>query len=190
MSITTELVFERLERTREVTAHDHNLIQDLGRRLGCLWEFDRYLANADGRPDVQEFWRDAKSQEQRTIDQLKRLIKQHIQHNGRQSKGAVFMDKQEGKAAVAKIADHLATVARRFQEQRTGHKPTAVTVVLLEDTLVATDDDLTTIAGKRDQLADILQERYGHTKEVAEKELDDFTHAMKPHLATAEKLAL
>ena len=37
-----------------------------------------------------------------------------------------------------------------------------------------TDDDLTTIAGKRDQLAGKLQQRYGYGKEQAEKELDDF----------------
>jgi uncharacterized protein YjbJ (UPF0337 family) len=38
-----------------------------------------------------------------------------------------------------------------------------------------TDDDLTTIAGKRDQLAGKLQQRYGYAKEQAEKELDEFT---------------
>jgi uncharacterized protein YjbJ (UPF0337 family) len=35
-----------------------------------------------------------------------------------------------------------------------------------------TDDDLTTIEGKRDQLAGKLQERYGYTKDQAERELD------------------
>lgn len=43
-----------------------------------------------------------------------------------------------------------------------------------------TDDDLITIAGKRDQLAGILQERYGYAKEQAEKELDEFLKTMKP----------
>ena len=43
-----------------------------------------------------------------------------------------------------------------------------------------TDDDLTTVAGKRDQLAGILQERYGYEKSRAEKELDDFARALKP----------
>jgi uncharacterized protein YjbJ (UPF0337 family) len=41
-----------------------------------------------------------------------------------------------------------------------------------------TDDDLTTVAGKRDQLAGKLQERYGYGKEQAEKELDDFARAL------------
>ena len=43
-----------------------------------------------------------------------------------------------------------------------------------------TDDDLTTVAGKRDQLAGILQQRYGYAKEQAEKELNEFMKSMKP----------
>ena len=42
-----------------------------------------------------------------------------------------------------------------------------------------TDDDLTTIAGKREQLAGLIQERYGYAQEQAEKELDEFTLALK-----------
>ena len=42
-----------------------------------------------------------------------------------------------------------------------------------------TDNDLTTIAGKRDQLAGLLQERYGYAKEQAEKEVDEFARALK-----------
>jgi len=42
-----------------------------------------------------------------------------------------------------------------------------------------TDDDLTAIAGKRDQLVGKLQERYGYGKEQAERELDDFAQALK-----------
>jgi len=42
-----------------------------------------------------------------------------------------------------------------------------------------TDDDLTVVAGKRDKLAGILQERYGYAKDQAEKELDAFTQSAK-----------
>jgi uncharacterized protein YjbJ (UPF0337 family) len=35
-----------------------------------------------------------------------------------------------------------------------------------------TDDDLDVIAGKRDQLIGRLQQRYGYSKEEAEKEID------------------
>jgi uncharacterized protein YjbJ (UPF0337 family) len=37
-----------------------------------------------------------------------------------------------------------------------------------------TDDDLTKISGKRDQLAGKLQERYGIAKDEVEKQLNDF----------------
>jgi uncharacterized protein YjbJ (UPF0337 family) len=43
-----------------------------------------------------------------------------------------------------------------------------------------TDDDLLRVAGKRDQLSGVLQQRYGFVKEQAERELDDFIRSMKP----------
>lgn len=42
-----------------------------------------------------------------------------------------------------------------------------------------TDDDLTRIAGKRDQLLGKIQERYGYAKDHAEREINDFTRRMK-----------
>jgi uncharacterized protein YjbJ (UPF0337 family) len=41
-----------------------------------------------------------------------------------------------------------------------------------------TDDDLTAIAGRRDQLAGKLQERYGYRKDQVERELDEFSHTL------------
>jgi uncharacterized protein YjbJ (UPF0337 family) len=41
-----------------------------------------------------------------------------------------------------------------------------------------TDDDLTAIAGKRDQLAGKLQQRYGVAKEDAERQVDEFTKSL------------
>jgi uncharacterized protein YjbJ (UPF0337 family) len=43
-----------------------------------------------------------------------------------------------------------------------------------------TDNELTVIAGEREQLVGVLQERYGYAKEIAEKEVRDFTDGMKP----------
>jgi uncharacterized protein YjbJ (UPF0337 family) len=40
-----------------------------------------------------------------------------------------------------------------------------------------TDDDLTTINGRRDQLVGKIQERYGLAKEAAEKQVDEFIRA-------------
>jgi uncharacterized protein YjbJ (UPF0337 family) len=41
-----------------------------------------------------------------------------------------------------------------------------------------TDDDLTTVAGHRDQLLGRIQARYGYAKDKAEKELDEFVRSM------------
>lgn len=46
-----------------------------------------------------------------------------------------------------------------------------------------TDDDLTVISGKRDQLVGKIQERYGYQKERAEKELNEWE---KEHLRAFE----
>jgi uncharacterized protein YjbJ (UPF0337 family) len=43
-----------------------------------------------------------------------------------------------------------------------------------------TDDDLKVVAGKRDQLLGLLQQRYGYAKDLAEKELDEFSRSLKP----------
>lgn len=37
-----------------------------------------------------------------------------------------------------------------------------------------TDDELDRIAGKRDKLAGVLQEKYGYSQMEAEKHIDDF----------------
>ena len=41
-----------------------------------------------------------------------------------------------------------------------------------------TNNDVTTIAGKRDQLAGSLQHHYGITKEQAEKDADEFVKTL------------
>jgi uncharacterized protein YjbJ (UPF0337 family) len=48
-----------------------------------------------------------------------------------------------------------------------------------------TDDDLTRIAGKKDQLVGMIQERYGIKREEAQKELDEF-YRTHPEPATAK----
>jgi uncharacterized protein YjbJ (UPF0337 family) len=40
-----------------------------------------------------------------------------------------------------------------------------------------TDDDLTAINGKKDQLVGKIQERYGIAKEAAEKQVDEFSQS-------------
>jgi len=61
---------------------DQDLFEDLSRRLDCLWRYDQYIANSDGLPDLQNFWRNSKSQEQRDIEQLRKLIQQYSRRSG------------------------------------------------------------------------------------------------------------
>lgn len=42
-----------------------------------------------------------------------------------------------------------------------------------------TDDDITAVNGKRDQLAGRLQAKYGFAKEHAERELDEFARSLQ-----------
>jgi uncharacterized protein YjbJ (UPF0337 family) len=46
-----------------------------------------------------------------------------------------------------------------------------------------TDDDLTAIAGRRDQLEGMIQERYGYAKERARREIEDWYRSMESNLA-------
>ena len=53
-----------------------------------------------------------------------------------------------------------------------------------------TDDDLTVINGQREQLVGRIQERYGIAKDVAQKQVDEFTRAYKTDVvvtSTAKK---
>jgi uncharacterized protein YjbJ (UPF0337 family) len=45
-----------------------------------------------------------------------------------------------------------------------------------------TDDDLTVIAGRRDQLEGMIQERYGYAKERARREIEDWYRSMESNL--------
>ena len=44
-----------------------------------------------------------------------------------------------------------------------------------------TNDDLEQIAGKKDILVGKLQERYGHAKDQADKDADEFYRDLAPH---------
>ena len=81
MSTTIEKEYEHIGETRGCADHDHDLVHELSRRLDGVWRYDQYIANADGRADLQKFWRTVKSQEQENIQQLKKLLSQQVQTN-------------------------------------------------------------------------------------------------------------
>jgi hypothetical protein len=53
---------------------DHELVDDLGKRLDAVWRYDQYIANADGKPGLQKLWRYLKRQEIDNITHIKQMI--------------------------------------------------------------------------------------------------------------------
>ncbi len=78
MKIATETEYEFIGQTQGCENHDHDLIHDLGGRLDGVWRFDQYIANADGQESLQKFWRSLKTQELENIQQLKKLLAEHV----------------------------------------------------------------------------------------------------------------
>ena len=81
MRQAAEQEYTHIGETWGAKDHDHDLVHELSKRLDAVWRFDQYIANADGKPHVQEFWRELKGQECRNVDRLKALIGQEIAAN-------------------------------------------------------------------------------------------------------------
>ena len=78
MTLAAEKEFEHIGETMGCADHDHDLIQDLSKRLDALWRFDQYIANAEGKPSIQAMWRKLKKQEQENVKEIKALITEEI----------------------------------------------------------------------------------------------------------------
>jgi hypothetical protein len=76
-----EQEYTHIGETHGAADHDHDLIHELSKRLDAVWRFDQYIANADGKPDIQHFWRELKQQECRTVDRLKELVAKEVEAN-------------------------------------------------------------------------------------------------------------
>ncbi len=78
MTLTAEKEFEHIGETCGCTDHDRDLVHELSKRLDAVWRYDQYIANADGRPEVQAFWREQKATDMEAVGQLKELIRMEI----------------------------------------------------------------------------------------------------------------
>ena len=79
--LAAEQELQHLGESHGCADHDHDLVHELSRRLDMLWRYDQYIANAERRQPLKDFWTDVKAQEQQNIVQLKKLIKQEIEKN-------------------------------------------------------------------------------------------------------------
>lgn len=74
-----EKAVEHVGESRAAENHDHDMIDELSRRLDMIWRYDQYIANAEGHEELQDFWRKVKQQESENVDELKRLIGKHVE---------------------------------------------------------------------------------------------------------------
>jgi len=80
MSLTAEKEMQHLGETVGCADHDHDLVHDLSRRLDALWRYDQYVANAEWRGDLKDFWSEMKAQDQKNIQRIKELLAQEIRN--------------------------------------------------------------------------------------------------------------
>jgi len=81
MALAAEKELEHIGESAGCADHDHDLIHDLSKRLDALWRYDQFIANADGKPDLQNMWRDMKRQEIANIERVKQMISEEVQQN-------------------------------------------------------------------------------------------------------------
>jgi hypothetical protein len=79
--LAAEEELKHLGETQGCADHDHDLVHELSRRLDMLWRNDQYMANADWRKELKQFWIDMKAQEQRNVARLKELITKEVEKN-------------------------------------------------------------------------------------------------------------
>jgi hypothetical protein len=57
MSVTPATGYEHIGQTHGCADQDHDMVHELSRWLDAVWRYDQYIANAEGKPDLQKFWR-------------------------------------------------------------------------------------------------------------------------------------
>ena len=81
MTLAAEKELEHIGETCGCVDHDHDLVHELSKRLDALWRYDQYIANADGKPGLQDLWRELKRQEITNINRVKQMIAEEIRQN-------------------------------------------------------------------------------------------------------------
>jgi hypothetical protein len=81
MRIAAEREIAHIGETQGAADHDHDMIHELSKRLDAVWRFDQYIANAEGYPELQNFWRQLKAQEKQNVDRLKEMVTEHCRQH-------------------------------------------------------------------------------------------------------------
>lgn len=78
MTIAAEQEMKHIGETQGCPNHDHDMLQELTRRLDSIWRYDQYIANAEADDDLQKLWRKCKEQDLQIVRDLKDKIAEHI----------------------------------------------------------------------------------------------------------------
>jgi protoheme ferro-lyase len=81
MRQAAEREYAQIGKTQAIADHDHDLVHELSKRLDAVWRFDQYIANAEDKPEIRDFWRQMKQEEVKTVDRLKALIAAEVKAN-------------------------------------------------------------------------------------------------------------
>jgi hypothetical protein len=73
--------YTHIGETHGAEDHDHDLVHELSKRLDAVWRFDQYIANAEDKPQIRDFWRRLKQEEIKIVDRLKELIAEEVRAN-------------------------------------------------------------------------------------------------------------
>jgi len=76
--MTETTATEYLGTTQGLKNHDHDLIEDLNKRVDCIWRLDQYIANAQNDEDLKAFWENLKEAEMQNVNLLRGFIAKHV----------------------------------------------------------------------------------------------------------------
>src|SRR5436309_671938 len=81
MTLTAEKELQHIGETCGCADHANDLVHDLSKRLDALWRYDQYIANAEGKAQLQNLWRELKRQEIDNIKRVKLMVAEEIRQN-------------------------------------------------------------------------------------------------------------
>lgn len=78
MNIASEQEIQHIGETQGSPNHDHDMLQELNRRLDSIWRYDQYIANAEADEGLQDLWRRCKEQDLQMVKDLKDKVAEHV----------------------------------------------------------------------------------------------------------------
>ncbi len=77
-TLAAEKELKHIGECKGMAHHDHDLVHELSSRVDSYWRANQRIANAEGKADVQKFWKNLKVQEEENIKKLRVLVREEI----------------------------------------------------------------------------------------------------------------